>query len=76
MAMNSIVPVRCLSPLGPRFNSLAKPNVLVVTTGKVDNDAVLFKYGAQAWGSNDQEHHCNFGAYDSGNREGDCGFSC
>lgn len=52
------------------------PNVLVVTTGKVDNDAVLFKYGAQAWGSNDQEHHCNFGAYDSGNREGDCGFSC
>ncbi|MCJ1342826.1 hypothetical protein MMC31_001015 [Peltigera leucophlebia] len=52
------------------------PNVLVVTTGKVDHDAVLFKYGAQAWGSNDQQHHCDFGAYDSGKREGDCGFSC
>ncbi len=26
------------------------PNVMVVTTGKVDADAVLFNYGAQAWG--------------------------
>ena len=52
------------------------PYVLIVTAQDVDNDAVLFKYADQAWGSNDQEHHCNFGKYDNGNRDGDCGFSC
>lgn len=52
------------------------PLVLVVTAQKVDDDAVLFKYGDQSWKSNDQDHHCNFGAYDSGNRDGDCEFNC
>ncbi|KAL9583574.1 MAG: hypothetical protein Q9212_002623 [Teloschistes hypoglaucus] len=46
----------------------ALPNVLIVTAQNVDADAVLFKYGDQSWGSNDQEHHCNFGKYDNGNR--------
>lgn len=50
--------------------------VLVVTAQNVDDDAVLFAYSDQSWGSNDQEHHCDFGAYDSGSRQGDCGFSC
>jgi len=48
----------------------ALPYVLTVTAQNVDADAVLFKYGGQAWGSNDQEHHCSFGAYDSGSRYG------
>jgi hypothetical protein len=52
------------------------PNTLVVTAGNVDADAVLMDYAGQHWGSNDQAHHCNFGAYDSGKREGDCGFTC
>ena len=46
------------------------PNVLSVGTGAVDDDIVQFWYGDQYWGSNDQEHACNFGAYDSGKREG------
>ena len=52
------------------------PAVLIVTTGAVDDDAVLFDYNGAHWGSNDQAHACNFGAYDSGKREGDCGFTC
>ena len=52
------------------------PWVLVVTAQAVDDDAVLFRYADQAWGSNDQEHHCNFGGYEDGNRDGDCGFQC
>ncbi|KAF2105788.1 hypothetical protein BDV96DRAFT_591868 [Lophiotrema nucula] len=52
------------------------PYVLLVKTGAVDDDAVLFAYADQSWGSNDQEHHCDFGSYDSGKRQGDCGFSC
>ena len=52
------------------------PWVLVVTAQSVDHDAVLFNYSDQAWGSNDQEHHCNFGGYENGNRDGDCEFNC
>lgn len=46
----------------------ALPWVLIVTAQNVDDDAVLFKYADQSWGSNDQEHHCDFGSYDGGNR--------
>ena len=46
----------------------ALPYALIVTAQNVDADAVLFSYAGQAWGSNDQPHHCNFGAYDSGSR--------
>ncbi|KAL6713990.1 hypothetical protein ACLMJK_008484 [Lecanora helva] len=52
------------------------PYVLIVTAQQVDADPLLFKYGDQSWGSNDQSHHCNFGSYDSGHRDGDCGFTC
>ena len=54
----------------------ALPGLLYVTAGAVDSDPVNFNYQDQAWGSNDQPHHSNFGAYDSGKREGDTGFSC
>ncbi|KAF2465526.1 uncharacterized protein BDR25DRAFT_378688 [Lindgomyces ingoldianus] len=52
------------------------PWVLILTAGASDYDAVLFAYAGQSWGSNDQQHHCNFGEYDRGARQGDCGFSC
>ena len=52
------------------------PLVMLVDGGAVDEDPVWFHYGAQVWSSNDQEHHCDFGAYDNMKREGDCGFSC
>ncbi|KAL8812539.1 MAG: hypothetical protein Q9223_007265 [Gallowayella weberi] len=52
------------------------PHPLVLTAGRADADAVLFDYNGQHWGSNDQEHHSNFGAYDHGKREGDTGFQC
>jgi hypothetical protein len=47
-----------------------------VTAPNVDGDAVYMSYNGQSWGSNDQDHHCDFGKYDSGHRDGDCGFSC
>jgi hypothetical protein len=52
------------------------PVDMIVTLGAVDSDAILFQYGDQSWGSNDQAHHSNWGAYDNGKREGDTGFSC
>ena len=52
------------------------PNDVIVTAQNVDADALLFQYGDQTFGSNDQAHHCNFGKYDSGSRNGDCGFTC
>ncbi|KAK2792987.1 hypothetical protein FQN51_001392 [Onygenales sp. PD_10] len=53
----------------------ALPWVLVVTPGAVDSDPVRFAYSDQSWDSND-ESRCSMGNYDSGNRDGDCGFSC
>jgi len=47
-----------------------------ITVGATDSDAILFAYGDQNWGSNDQPHHSNFGGYDGGMRIGDTGFSC
>lgn len=52
------------------------PFKMETTVGKVDSDAILFKYGDQSWGSNDQPHHSDFGAYDNGKREGNTGFQC
>ena len=52
------------------------PYVLEVTAQNVDSDPVLFAYADQSWAYADVPHHCNFGKYDSGKREGDCGFSC
>ncbi|KAL8902721.1 MAG: hypothetical protein Q9207_004433 [Kuettlingeria erythrocarpa] len=51
------------------------PNQLIVTAGAVDADPVRFAYGSQSWDSNDGSR-CGMGAYDSGSRNGDCGFSC
>ena len=53
------------------------PSSLSVKAGPTDNDPVWFSYpGNTDWSSKDQAHHCNFGSYDSGKREGDCGFTC
>ena len=52
------------------------PYTFGITAPDTDEDAVYMSYSDQSWGSNDQAHHCNFGAYDSGTRNGDCGFSC
>lgn len=52
------------------------PYTLGVTAPNTDGDAVYMSYNGQSWGSNDQAHHCNFGKYDSGQRDGDCGFLC
>ena len=41
-----------------------------------DTAVILFNYGSQAWGSDDQAHQCNFGGDQDGSRSGDCGFSC
>ena len=50
------------------------PDVFVVTAGFVDNDPVTFAYAGQHWDSSSSQ--CSFGAYDSGSRQGDCGFTC
>lgn len=46
----------------------ALPWVFIATAQNVDDDALLFKYADQSWGSNDQEHHCDFGGFEDGNR--------
>ena len=52
------------------------PHGLVVTAGAIDADPVYFDYNGLIWGSNDQEQSCNFGGFEGGKREGDCGFTC
>ncbi|KAL8954738.1 MAG: hypothetical protein Q9183_006958, partial [Haloplaca sp. 2 TL-2023] len=52
------------------------PYTFGVTAPNLDADAVYMTYNGQNWGSNNQDHHCSFGAYDSGKREGDCGSTC
>lgn len=55
--------------------SNALPLGFDVTSGGVDGDAVTMSYNGATWNSDDQSH-CKFGKYDSGHRDGDCGFSC
>ena len=50
------------------------PYQLVVTVHQLDQDPISFAYAGQNFLSSDTQ--CNFGAYDSGSRQGDCGFSC
>ena len=50
------------------------PDVFEVEVGANDAEPVEFKYGAQAWSSNDAQ--CSVGDYDSGSRQMDCGFNC
>ncbi|KAH8833184.1 hypothetical protein DL96DRAFT_1585129 [Flagelloscypha sp. PMI_526] len=47
---------------------------LTVTAQNVDDDPLLFSFQAQNFDSNSGQ--CSVGAYDSGKREMDCGFSC
>lgn len=54
----------------------ALPWTLEVTTGSVDDDPVTFAYADQTRNSYDQSYASNFGAYDSGDRNGDTGFAC
>ncbi|CAF9915980.1 MAG: hypothetical protein HETSPECPRED_002700 [Heterodermia speciosa] len=51
------------------------PYVLEIHAPGPDDAAVTFNYGADAWSSDDSSH-CTLGAYDSGSRNGDCGFTC
>lgn len=64
----------------PAFQGVAVASELpwkvIVTAENVDSDPVLFDYAGQHWAYADVAHHCNFGAYDSGARQGDCGFTC
>lgn len=46
---------------------------LVITSGTVDSDPISFTYGGDQWLSSSR---CSVGAYDSGNRDMDCGFGC
>jgi hypothetical protein len=52
------------------------PMTITVKAPATDGDAIWFFYGSNSWTSNDQPHQCNFGPYDGGKREGDCGFTC
>lgn len=50
------------------------PYVFEATVGFVDSDPIQFHYGGQFWESTGAQ--CSMGKYDSGSRNGDCGFSC
>ncbi|KAL8877993.1 MAG: hypothetical protein Q9215_005081 [Flavoplaca cf. flavocitrina] len=65
------------APAGKAVNVYSKlPFVLLVTAQEEDADPVLFDYADQHWAYADVAHACDFGQYDAGDREGDCGFSC
>ncbi|KAL8796249.1 MAG: hypothetical protein Q9195_001364 [Heterodermia aff. obscurata] len=51
------------------------PYVLEIHAPGPDDAAVTFNYGADSWSSDDSSR-CSMGAYDSGSRNGDCGFTC
>ncbi|KAF3012797.1 hypothetical protein E8E14_006704 [Neopestalotiopsis sp. 37M] len=50
------------------------PFRLLITAGYVDADPLTFAYAGQHWSSNSGQ--CSVGAYDSGDREMDCAFTC
>ncbi|KAI0970409.1 hypothetical protein F4678DRAFT_138725 [Xylaria arbuscula] len=50
------------------------PDVLVISTGTADNDAVRLDYAGSHFSSSSQE--CSTGGYEDGNRDMDCGFPC
>ena len=52
------------------------PYTFGVTAPEGDDDPVIMHYNGQKWGSNSADHQCKFGAFSSGHRDGDCGFSC
>lgn len=53
------------------------PKTLDVTIGKTDDAPIKFSYNGQTWDtSNSGAHACKVGKYDSGARQGDCGFTC
>ncbi|KAL9042181.1 MAG: hypothetical protein Q9180_000780, partial [Flavoplaca navasiana] len=65
------------APAGKAVNVNSKlPFVLLVTAQEEDADPVLFDYANKHWAYADVAHGCNFGQFDAGDREGDCGFSC
>ncbi|KAK5171137.1 uncharacterized protein LTR77_004281 [Saxophila tyrrhenica] len=64
-----------VSSAEPIALSSVLPWTLVIGTGSIDDHPVTFAYGDQSWDSNNQEHSSNFGAYDSGSRNGDTGFT-
>lgn len=50
------------------------PNALVITSGLIDADPITFDYAGQQFDAGSSQ--CSIGGYDSGNRDGDCSFSC
>lgn len=56
----------------------ALPKVLIVKPGGKDRDHIGFAYDGAHWdtGRHNRRHWCKVGRYDSGARQGDCGFTC
>ena len=50
------------------------PYVFESEVGGGDSEPIFFKYGGQAWNSNDAQ--CSVGGYANGARNMDCGFNC
>ena len=62
-------------PTGVTINVDSKlPEVFELTAGAVDSDPISFAYNGETW--NSASGQCKFGKYDSGSRQGDCGFTC
>ena len=52
------------------------PAPVGVEVGAEDADPVRFQYNGQSWDTTDSAHCGTPGAYDSGSRQFDCGFTC
>jgi hypothetical protein len=52
------------------------PHMFNVISGERDEAPVKMEYNGENWAYADAGHQCNFGRFDSGHRDGDCGFNC
>ena len=73
------------APIDPKTKTLSVtshlPLTIEIEAKGGDFDPVVFKYGAQTWQSGDGTHQSTLGngpehGYESGDREGDMGFTC
>ena len=66
-------------PVDPMTHSIGMdsnlPAVMIITADGGDDDPIKFAYNGESFDSNDATH-CQMGAYDSGSRQGNCGFTC
>lgn len=69
---NALLPTPSGVPVN--VNGLVGP--FTVTAGEHDSDPLSMSFAGKTWDSDDKNHSCSVGNYNSGHRDMDCGFDC